>query len=197
MVLSMVKRYVEQIVICLLAAAICNADAFAQSGSAAGLTPKQFMESFWQLETNGGRLTAQGWRNTEHFFSHPLPFPKKLKIVVIYSDSSVWDEFIPGRPDEVMIGIERIGEVDSELRFRPWRTNAVKEGVTLNLIRVQSPDQWRIDGTGEVLWLNVQTAIRYVERMRTETKDTELKLNAEKTFTALKKARDLDQLRKR
>jgi len=197
MVLSMVKRYVGQIVICLLAAAIGNADAFTQSGSAAGLTPKQFVESFWQLEANGGRLTALGWRNAEHFFSHPLPFPKKLKIVVIYSDSSVWDTVIPGRPDDVMIGIERIGEVDSELRFRPLRTNAVKEGVTLNLIHVQSPDQWRIDGTGEVLWLNAQTAIRYVEKMRTETKDTEVNSNAEKTLTALKKARDLDQLRKR
>jgi hypothetical protein len=60
------------------------------------------------------------------------------------------------------------------------------QGSTSAAGKTASP-QWKIEEPARVLWLNRETAIRYVAEMRDRTRDPLIKKNADRSLAALRR----------
>lgn len=179
--------------ISILVVAICAAVARAQSGSAA---PTQVVEAFLKFETQGGRLTPGGWQKGNSFFSRPVESPKKMSVVLASKNYSVDEISVTGIKAEVNTGYDELGRIDPELRFTPPDPRYMKHGVLLHLVRNEVPPEshadakssgWKIDDPPGFLFLFPDAAVRYVDHVRTDTKDPQIRKNAEKTIAILKR----------
>jgi hypothetical protein len=97
------------------------------------------------------------------------------------------------------------GKIDSALRYTPPpKTEFIKIGTLYHLVPVPAyvmmygPDGmtlvekkpvgyrvWQIDGSPDLPWTTVNTAIRYVLEMRGKTKDPAIQKNADETLAKL------------
>ncbi len=167
------------------------------------------VEEFWKLETDGGRLTPEGWNKANAFFVRSTTPPTKRIILVIDKDFSVWDPVVKGNTADVIVGVHGICEINSELRSSRWPPAATgKDGAFWKLVltnkhwelgtdgnaarEVTGSAEWRIDsagsgGTGNEIWLTVGAAIRYVTQMRDKTTNPVVKQNADRTLSILKR----------
>lgn len=163
-------------------------------------SPKKVVESFWKFETEGGRLTPEGWSKASSFFVRPVSPPSKKKISVIYKDSTISDPIIKGSTAHITVEILPQGQIDSTLRFTP--SESYKAGLVYNLLltdkhwelgsdgtpkEMTGPPEWRIEDTASTLWLSIDAAIHYVTDVRDKTTDPSIKKNADQTLTKLKK----------
>jgi hypothetical protein len=174
--------------------------AFAQSPAPAAKSPKALVQEYWNLETHGERLTDQGWNKAAGFFLHPGPAPHNKRIVVISEDSSVDEWTTNGNTALILVGHGKtVGTVDSNMAFVRDSSDAIKEGILFNVVltdkywilnedgktvkEVSGVPEWKIDtkGTDTVIWLSLDTAIRYVTQIRDEAADISIKKNAGKT----------------
>ncbi len=179
--------------------------AFAQSPAPAAKSPKALVQEYWNLETHGGRLTDQGWNKAAGFFLHPGPMPHNKRIVVIPEDSSVDEWTTNGNTALILVGLGKtVGTVDSNMAFVRDSSDAIKEGILFNVVftdrywilnedgktvkEVSGVPEWKIDtkGTDTVIWLSLETAIRYVTQIRDEVTNVAIKKNADKTLAILK-----------
>ena len=55
--------------------------------------------------------------------------------MVISSHYSVWEPWIKGKKTQVGIGLEILGEIDPQFRFKMHSSTAVKEGTLFTLVR--------------------------------------------------------------
>src|SRR5439155_1346316 len=81
---------------------------------------------------------------------------------------------------EVYNDCEGLGRIDPALRYMPPASGVLKTTGVYRLVRIQeatSPastirsSQWKIEEPPTFLWLNKETAIRYVAAMRDKTGD--------------------------
>ena len=158
-------------------------------------SPKEVVDDFWRLETNGGRLTSEGRRKAEEFLitsSDSMADPKTIEVV--HKDYAVSEPTINGTVAEVIVSAGSEGRIDQTLRFRP--SEAFKEGLLFRLELLDQPTpgpnrgahgapQWRIK-TPSVLYLTANSAIRYVGALESKTTDPTVKKNATETLTKLK-----------
>jgi hypothetical protein len=167
-------------------------------------SPKAVVEEFWKMETDGQRLTTEGWRGADSFFVRPVIPPVKRHIIVIDKDYSVWDPVVKDDTAEVMIGISPpLWNIDSQMRISHFPArDETKSGVAIKLIRSSKywhfgPDgrtlkeesgepEWRIAEPAMSIWLTVDAAIRYATQMRDSSKDPVTKKNATQTLRVLK-----------
>src|SRR5438270_13832882 len=73
-------KYIVVVGVCLTIAALSVSGG---QGTPNEKSPKEVVEEFWKLETEGGRLTPEGWLNADIFFVRPEPLPRKKIIEVI------------------------------------------------------------------------------------------------------------------
>jgi hypothetical protein len=167
--------------------------------------PKEVVEEFWKLETTGGRLTPEGWAKAAVFFVRLYPQPRKRTIAVIsgkykYSVDVRW---VREGHAEIANGYVDLGRIDDTLRYTRGDTRPLKTAVLYHLvltdkrwergpdglreIEVSGPLAWRIENPEPLLWLTVDTAIRYVNEQRATASDRDLRRNAEDTLAQLKK----------
>jgi hypothetical protein len=189
-----------------IALAFCAISTLAQNSTLSAKSAKTVLEEYWRTETNGGRLTSEGWHRANSFYVHPIPPPHNKVIVVIDNDSSVWDPWMKGNTATVIVGIESLGNIDSKLRWTPPNTSAVKEGVMYNLVltdkhwdfesdgttvkEVTGAPEWRINDTpGAVVYLNLDKAIAYVKKLRDQSTAPTIRKNANKTLAILNRYR--------
>jgi hypothetical protein len=175
-----------------------------QSGTNETKSPKEVVEEFWKLETKGGRLTPEGWSKARVFFLHPSSPPQKKTIAVISGKYkySVDERWIKGNQAEIWNGCIDLGRIDDALRYKPPDPRYDKAVVSYHLVlidkhwefgpdgvtekEVSGPLAWRIENPEPVIWLTVDTAVRYVKEVREKTTDLTLKKNADQTLTKLK-----------
>src|SRR5438270_9121017 len=96
------KRWATRLIgiLVFVAAPFCNA----QSSSHPTKSPKTVVEEFWKMDTEGGRLTDDGWRAADSFFARPIEPPKERVICVIYGDFAVRDPTVKDGTAEVIVG---------------------------------------------------------------------------------------------
>jgi len=187
-------------VVLALGATLVSAEA--QAPTSPPRSPKEAVEEYFQFEVNGGRLTTEGWHKAIKFFLRPDSPPKNRRIVVIDRDFSVWDRAIEVKGDTVRIavGILPMWRIDSALRLLPSGLTP-KSGILYDLVltdkhwelgsngqetEVSGRPEWRIKQEDPVIWITVDTALRYVAEMRDKTKDPVIKKNADATLAKLK-----------
>ncbi len=177
------------------------------SGTPASPTrAKQVVEEFWTLETSGKLLTEDGWKSACKYYKQPAGARvRNWSIIVIAPDWSVWPPYISGNAASVIIGLEIIGKVDSQMNFSPHRSEAVKEGVqyAVALTRescslgqngkqvpnVAATPDWRLDrplGTAN-MYLSLDAALRYVAGVHERSPEGTLKGNASATLRRLQR----------
>jgi hypothetical protein len=176
-----------------------------QSGTKETKSPKEVVEEFWKLETEGGRLTLEGWHKAGIFFVRPSPPPQKKVIAVIsgknkYSTDELW---VKEGQAEVDSGCIDLGRIDDALRYTPPDPGYIKTAVRHHLVltdrhwefgpdgvtenEVRGPLAWRIENPEPLLWVTVDAAVRYVRETREKTADATLKKNADQTLSKLKR----------
>lgn len=186
----------------VLALGVTLVSAEAQAPTSPPKSPKDVVKDYFKFEVSGGRLTTEGWYKAADFFVRPIPPPQNKKIVIIYKDFSVWDRPIEIKVTtaRVAVGIEPEGRIDSTLHLVPSGLTP-KAGILYDLVltdkhwelghngqtrEVTGPLEWRIIQSDPVIWVTVDTAIRYVTLMRDKTKDSVIKKNADATLAKLK-----------
>ncbi|HTC92989.1 MAG TPA: hypothetical protein VK699_06005 [Terriglobales bacterium] len=105
-----------------------------------------------------------------------------------------------GSTATVIVGVGRIlGKIDSDMKFIPRSSDAIKQGILFTLIRNQEigadgktlkdagPAQWKIDtkANDNVVWLNLDTAIRYVTEIGNKTTVASTARNIKETLVTL------------
>lgn len=156
-----------------------------------------FVDSYWQYETEGGRLTDDGWRAAGVFFAHPVPPPRKRTIFII-GYYGVGGETMPvikriEMPSADVQAISQvkvstnypIGKLDSALRFSP--STAIGFDVTYDLVLTNKHPAWKFRDEGFAIFIGLPTAILYVRLMRDSTTDLTLRKNADATLAVLTK----------
>lgn len=165
---------------------------------------KEVVAQFCKMETEGGRLTPEGWQQARSFFVRSTTFSSETPIVVIGNTYAVWDPIVlPNGITEVAVEIHLVVQIDSKLRFtldahryyknsrhfklvfsdRHWELGA--KGNASKEIAEPSP-RWLIDEPDDTLMLSVTTALRYVGQRRDATSDSAIKKNADETLSKMK-----------
>lgn len=131
--------------------------------------------------------------------------PQK-KIVAVISGKikySVDERWVKGNQAEIANECVELGRIDDVLHFTPTNLASDKKDVVHHLVltdkhweigsdgvtekEVGGPLAWRIENPEPLLWITVNTAIRYVKEARERTADPTLKKNADQTLAQLKK----------
>jgi hypothetical protein len=176
-----------------------------QTSTAPSKPPKAVVEEFWKMDTAGGRLTDEGWRASDHFFVHPIEPPKQKVICVFNYGFSVWDPKIQDSTAEVIVGtagdvwkIEPSTHLSicsdqgkdfwvNKLVLTSKHWEFASDHKTLR--EVSGPREWRFEKPGSLIFLNIDTAIQYLTRVRDSTADPTIKKNAEESIATLKRNR--------
>ena len=156
-------------------------------------SPKDVVDRFVQLDVNGARLTAQGWKQADVLFTkHAGPFQPTF-IVVIASRYAVSQD--ASRKDYFLLGYDDVGHIDTPtLKFTPTRVSAVRwwyEGYTVRLATgAQNGNDsagWKIEGYQPTeMHLTAAAARRWVMQVRDKTPDIAVHKNADQTLAELK-----------
>ena len=179
-------------------------------------SPRAVVEEFWRAETDGGRITSEGWYKASRFFIRPSLQPPANEVIHITANGhadSIEETARTQNWAEISVTTNELGQLGSTLRFRPspqrgpngvlllrgpvvafhlvladshWELN--QDGSRGQQLRT-SP-QWLIDCADRSLWINLDTAIRYVTEMQARTIDPAIKKNASVTISALKKLKE-------
>jgi hypothetical protein len=172
------------------------------------------VDELWRRATQGDLLTDEGWQATNAFFTEPVPFPGTNKIKVV---SNYWgpayemrgtDSVIHSDADgvQVSVGFWDAGEINGLLRYTPPpKTDAIKMAFLYHLVAMPAYLRWYgPDGklvekkpTGSLFWqikgkpgppvATVNTAIRYVLQMRSQTHNPVIRENADRTLAVLER----------
>jgi hypothetical protein len=169
-----------------------------------GKSPTELVDGMWRMATQGVLLTQDGWSKLDTLFASSAPFRGNNKILVVSNDwGPPYDYKVTDNHAEVAVGYIDMGTIDSELRYTPpVKTEFVKTAFLYHLSPVPAYSTmysadgrvgkkpigsraWKIEGSPDVPWTTVNTAIRYVLEARTKTKDPAMKKNADETISKL------------
>src|SRR6267154_2167860 len=158
--------------------------------------PSRCSKRTFAMETRGGRLSKAGWTRGDRFFASPVPMPLQRHVVVISEHHSVYETSINGDRAEVSNDIEDLGRIDSTLHYTPPPPGVLKMTAIYHLVknhpsnsstRAAEASAWKITDPGPTLWLNRETAMRYVLDARDKTSDPAVRKNADQTLAILRR----------
>jgi hypothetical protein len=159
------------------------------------------------MDTEGGRLTSEGWQEARSFFVHSRTFSSETPIFVVGKTYTVWDPTVlPDGTTEMTVEVEPVGQIDSKLRFAPPERRYYKNARHFKLVFsdrrwefgakgdatkevTESSRRWLIDEPNDTLMLSITTALRYVSQQRDTTSDSVIKKNAGETLAKLRNPR--------
>lgn len=165
-------------------------------------SPKAVVDEFWKMETQGGRLTPDGWKAADAYFVRPSKPPKDLVIGVVDNEYSIGDPAT--RTSNTATVTVHVGglmwKIDPNMRISIL-SDQVKGFVAYELVltgthwesapdrrtlrEVSGEPEWRIEKEGDI-WLTVDTAIRYLSHVRDTTSDPAIKRNADRSLATLR-----------
>jgi len=201
--------------VCILAIEPCAVplSIAGQTDPATSQSPTDVIKEYWKMETNGGRLTPDGWYRATAFFIRSNIPPATLLLHVV-RDSTLDTFEVTARTDdwaEVTVNTDEIGQLDRSLRLKisprvgPHGVEILRGPyIPFHVVltskhwefrpdgtlapEIKGPAQWRIDCTENELWVNEATAVRYVTDARDKTTDPVVKKNADDTLAKLRKS---------
>jgi hypothetical protein len=180
---------------------------FAQSSVHPRKSPKEIMELFCKMDTDGELLNDEVRREAADLFGSPLGWSGNQNVIVVSA-------YVLRGPDmhddsaQFIVDYNVWGELDSSLRFtreegripdKPIRDreyfdltltplhNQVGDRGKMEVVR--GPLEWRIEIIPPGPRVSVDAAIRYVTEMRDKSGDAATKVNATKAIAALKRLR--------
>ena len=175
-------------VLCLAFVFICSA----QQGTMLSRTRSadDVFRRFCKLDSQGGQLTSNGWREIAELFVNPGT-PRRARIIV--SDGGGPLRSVP-EGGKIGVGREWIqyGQIDlPQVRFSAvdGLPPGIKVRDSMYVAKISGADgigQWRIEGPVPEPVVTVDTAIAYVTGVRMSTKDPITRRNAERTLATLK-----------
>ncbi|HTZ48758.1 MAG TPA: hypothetical protein VMH20_14275 [Verrucomicrobiae bacterium] len=172
------------------------------------LTPKEVVEQLWSMATRGDLLTQAGWIHASQFFTTPAASPGNGTVLVVSNEYGIVAVSIEGNSAKVQMAYDKVGQLDSQLRFTRATTpaNIYQTAEEYHLITTHRhiafyasdgktkvedrviPESiiWQIKGaTSWPPWTTVNTAIRYVLEQKAKTKDPLVRKNADETIQKL------------
>jgi hypothetical protein len=164
-------------------------------------SPKEVVEALWKLDTEGLRLTDDGWRKASPQIFVQAVAPPQPRIIYVIDGYEVDREMIHGDTASVEVSVLDYWSIDSRLNLHLASTT-MKSWLAYKLVftdthseigpdgmskEVKGPQEWRIPGTGSTIWLSSQTAINYVKQLRDKTTNPQIKVNAQKTIATLER----------
>lgn len=179
---------------------------FSEAQQALEKSPKQVAEEFWKFEINGGRLSPDGWKKASIFFMRPSPPPPQRTLVVLGPGSSVWDPEMENKTTaNIIVGESQICTIGPKMQYTRSKPESAKEGILFKLVfsdkhwklgadgktleAVNGPAAWRIEKSGDtgIVWVNLDTAIGYVQQTAEKTTDPAIRQNAQRALAFLKR----------
>ncbi len=203
---------IESFGILMLFCIAAATNSLTQESSAAPDSPKKIVETFWRMESAGGRLTPEGWNKSSVFFvrSGTSRTPNVIHVIRNSQNDSIEETARTANWAEVSVTTDEVGQIDSKLRLRETSKRG-SQGVlflrgpviTFSLVLIEkhwplNPDgsratevvgspAWLITCSDSTSWIDVGTAARYVRDLRSKATDPVVKKNAEKTLDLLRK----------
>jgi hypothetical protein len=169
-----------------------------------GKSPTEVVDEMWRWATQGLLFTQDGWSKLDALFMSPARFTENKKILIVSNDwGPAYDYKVRDDHAEIAVGYIDMGNIDSELRYTPpMKTEFVKTAFLYHLSAVPAYSTmysadgkaekksigsraWKIQGSPDIPWTTVNTAIRYVLEMRTKTENPAKKKNADETISKL------------
>ena len=155
------------------------------------------VKRYEKLVDQGAFLSPEGWAHASGLFERGSPYP---------ADSEIQVQSFPGLIGEVSRNGNRAqvetkwgdyyGTIDSHLRFKsaaPDGSILMGEFVSLVFVSEEAPKgssesgEWKIEQAPRVRLASPAAAIKYVEKMRDQSKDPAIRQNAARTLAALKR----------
>ena len=195
-------------------------------GSSAPQSPKEVLQAYRKMDSEGQRLTTNGWYRACKFFVRPGRPPQRYVVAVTdgerVTDPDPWFKGGNNRV-EISVVCSALGQIDSSGRFtsvvapnlidpsgRPlrqpvtsqingpaptvrvydlvladthWELEPGREG----LREMKGPPEWRIEAFELEPWVTIETAIRYLTKLRDESSSDSIRSNAEKSIAILRR----------
>jgi hypothetical protein len=165
--------------------------------------PKAVVEEFWKMDTEGGRLTAEGWRAADSFFVRPIAPPKDKILCVISYPFAVSYSRIQGNRAEVIVDTAgTVWKINPNMRLGVcsdqdkgfWLNKLVRTSKHWEfapdhrtLREVGGPPEWRLEEETNYVYVTADIAIRYLMEVRDSTTNSVIKKNAEQSLATLRR----------
>lgn len=165
------------IVIALLPIACANASA---------QKPMDVVQRFVRIDTDGERLTPDGWREADRLFLRHSTPPQDRRIIVIEKHYKVSESTLPTNAG-YYLGYWQIGRLDSSLRLHPFVSKTETRFFDKFVVQ-KTGAGWKIEGPQPTeMHLTPEAAIRYLTEMRDNSTDASAKSNASRSIEILKR----------
>jgi hypothetical protein len=163
---------------------------------------EMLVKQYERLRADGALLSPEGWERASRLFERPKPYPTDSEILLISVPGIIGRDMADG--DRARVGTkwgDSCGTIDSQLRYKPI---SLGEGCIMteeifSLVFVHNPramvngvqsgdiGEWKIEEAPQTRAADIPAAIKYVERMRDQSKDLVIRSNANKTIATLKR----------
>jgi hypothetical protein len=155
------------------------------------------------MDTEGGRLTAEGWRAADSFFVRPIAPPKDKILCVISYPFAVSYSRIQGNRAEVIVDTAgTVWKINPNMRLGVcsdqdkgfWLNKLVRTSKHWEfapdhrtLREVGGPPEWRLEEETNYVYVTADIAIRYLMEVRDSTTNSVIKKNAEQSLATLRR----------
>jgi hypothetical protein len=170
----------------------CLAINLLASGQATGpppQSPKQVVQAYRNMDANGARLTAAGWKTGNVFFLHPGPPPSELVLGVMAAGELIGEANISGNKAEVWTEFDLLGRVYPTGQFsRSLGGSPPVDGPLPSRRKYEltfTGTQWKIDDFESSPMVTVAVAIRYLDGLRGKSNNYDVRQNAERSIPEL------------
>ena len=159
------------------------------------------VKQYERLRADGALLSPEGWKQASKLFERHKPYPADSEILLISSPGIIGRISADG--DRARVGTkwgDSCGTINSQLRYQPNPiAGCIMTEEEFSLVfehhplhkpnGAQSSDsgEWKIEEAPQARAADIPAAIKYVERMRDQSKDLVIRSNADKTIAALRR----------
>lgn len=157
---------------------------------------EEVVKRYEKLVDQGAFLSPEGWARASRLLERASTYP---------ADTEIQVQSFPGLIGELSRNVDRAqvetkwGDyyrtIDTHLRFKPVEPDApIMMGGFVSFVFVykttskgrNAAGEWKIEGTSHVRLASPVAAIKYVEKMRHQSKDPSVRKNAAETLEVLK-----------
>jgi len=178
----------------------CSAALFAQVLQYKRPT-EQLIKRYERMVAEGALLSPDGWTRVSKLFDEPRPYPANSEIQIISTPGLIGEAKLDGDRAQVETKWgDYYGTIDSNLRFKSVGYGGnVMMGERFSLVFIHHSQshkegmagsdsgEWKIEKAPFVRTATIAAAIKYVEKMRDQSKDLVTRKNADRTIAALKR----------
>jgi hypothetical protein len=172
-----------------------------QAPSASEKSPRETLKRFCAMDAEGKQLSPEGVRELAAMFTRPAA-SRPDRAIVISKDFIVSNETMDGYRADFYVEYMELGQIDPSARFGPppgpHHMRVLYRLVLTHTNRVAGPDdaiqkgvgealEWKIEGSEREPRITAEAAVRYVSELRDMTSDSNIRKNAERTLSILRK----------